>query len=54
MDTASDDKELMGQVVGELMEGIEKKDRASVMAALEALIHHIQSEDKIQDEGEQS
>ena len=54
MDAASDEKELMGQVVSELMEGIEKKDRGAVMAALEALIHHIQSEDKIQDEGNQS
>ena len=51
---AGDDKELMGHVVGELMDGMEKKDRSSVMAALEALIHHIQTEDKAQDERDES
>ena len=50
----ADDKELMNQVVGELMDGMEKKDRSSVMAALEALIHHIQTEDKAQDERDES
>lgn len=41
---SSSDEELMGQVFDELMEAIQKKDRAMGMEALRALVHYLQSE----------
>jgi len=38
--------ELLSQVVDELMEAFEKKDKQLLMDALKALILHIQEEDK--------
>lgn len=47
-----DDKELMQQVVSEFMEAFEKKDKALLLEALTALIHHIQDLDEQQDQME--
>lgn len=43
--------DLLEQVAHELMEAIEKKDKALLIEALRALVLHIQDEDQKQDEG---
>src|SRR5271170_3732870 len=44
-----DDGGLMDSVAGELLEGLEKKDKQMVLDALTALVLHIQDMDKDQD-----
>ena len=49
-----DEKELMQAVAGEFMEAFEKKDKALLIEALRALVHYVQQQDEMQDEGELS
>lgn len=49
-----EDDQLMDSVAGELMEGLEKKDRQMVLDALTALVLHIQDMDEDQDEKSQN
>jgi hypothetical protein len=44
------ESDLMDQVVDELFQAIEKKDKALLREALKALVLHIQDEDAEQDE----
>jgi hypothetical protein len=52
-DQPSDQDELMDSVAGELLEGLEKKDKQMVMDALTALVLHIGDMDKAQDSDDQ-
>lgn len=46
--------ELIDQVVDELMQGFETKDKGMIKEALRAFVLHIQDEDQEQDAGEMS
>lgn len=46
-----DGMDLLDAVTQDLMAGLEKKDKARIRGALEALCTYIQTQDEIQDEG---
>lgn len=46
------DYDLIDQVVDEFFKAFETKDKALLVEALTALVHHIQDLDALQDEGE--
>lgn len=52
-DDGGDEYGMLDAVAEDIMDAVQKKDKALLKGALEALIEHIQSEDEIQDHSEE-